>query len=88
MRLSHGVKIDLRLFCDSDHAGDKLRRRSRSWFLIYIKLALIIWYSKRQATIETSVFGAEFIAMKQCMEALRGLRYKLQMIGSILYLRW
>ncbi len=31
--------------------------------------------------IETSVFGAEFIAMKQGMEALRCLRYKLQMMG-------
>ena len=33
---SRGKEIDLRLFCDSDHAGDKLRRRSRSGFLIYI----------------------------------------------------
>lgn len=78
---SRGKEIDLRLFCDSDHAGDKLRRRSRSGFLIYINSALIVWYSKRQATIETSVFGAEFVAMKQGMEALRGLRYKLRMMG-------
>jgi hypothetical protein len=28
-----------------------------------------------------SVFGAEFVAMKQGMEALRGLRYKLRMMG-------
>ena len=41
----------------------------------------IIYYSKRQATIETSVFGAEFIACKQAMEAARGLRYKLRMMG-------
>ena len=78
---SRGKEIDLRLFCDSDHAGDKLRRRSRSGFLIYINSALIVWYSKRQATIEASVFGAEFVAMKQGMEALRGLRYKLHMMG-------
>jgi hypothetical protein len=45
-------------------------------------LALIVWYSKRQATmIETSVFGAEFVAMKQGMKALQGLRYKLRMMG-------
>jgi hypothetical protein len=29
-----------------------------------------MWHSKKQATIETSVFGAEFVAMKQGMEAL------------------
>jgi hypothetical protein len=79
---SRGKEINLRLFCDSDHAGDsKLRCRSRSGFLIYINSALIVWYLKRQATIETSVFGAEFVAMKQGMEALQGLRYKLQMMG-------
>ena len=40
-----------------------------------------MWLSKKQATIETSVFGAEFVAMKQGMETLRGLRYKLRMMG-------
>ena len=40
-----------------------------------------MWMSRRQATIESSVFGAEFVAMKHGMEALRGLRYKLRMMG-------
>ena len=43
--------------------------------------APIVWHSKRQSTIETSVFGAEFVAMKVGMETLRGLRYKLRMMG-------
>jgi hypothetical protein len=43
-------------------------------------MALIIWLSKKQPTIETSVFGAEFVAMKHSIDTLRGLRYKLQMI--------
>jgi hypothetical protein len=62
---------------DSDHAGDKKTRRSRTGFLIYCNMALIIWLSKRQTTIETSVFGAEFVAMKHGIKTLRGLRYKL-----------
>ena len=36
---------------------------------------------KKKATIETSVFGAEFVAMKIGMETLRGLQYKLCMMG-------
>jgi hypothetical protein len=44
-------------------------------------LAPIIWLSKQQATIETSVFGAEFVAMKHGIETLRGLRYKIRMMG-------
>ena len=37
--------------------------------------------SKKQATIESSVFGAEFVVMKTGVEALRGIRYKLRMMG-------
>ena len=44
-------------------------------------MAPIVWYSKKQLTIETSVFGAEFVAMKVGMETLRGIRYKLRMMG-------
>ena len=44
-------------------------------------MAPIVWHSKKQSTIETSMFGAEFVAMKQGMEALQGLRYKLRMMG-------
>ena len=44
-------------------------------------MACIIWYTKRQATVESAAFGAEFVAMKQAMEVSRGLRYKLRMMG-------
>jgi hypothetical protein len=76
-----GKPVVIRMFVDSDHAGDKLTRRSRTGFLIYINSALIDWLSKKQSTIETSVFGAEFVAMKTGLDRLRGLRYKLRMMG-------
>ncbi len=44
-------------------------------------MSLIKWLSQKQPTIESSVFGAEFVAMKLGMEVLRGIRYKLCMIG-------
>jgi len=31
--------------------------------------------------VERSSFGSEFVAMKHCCEYLRGLRYKLRMMG-------
>ena len=65
--------IDLRLMCDSDHAGDKSTRRSRTIYLIFINMALIAWLSKKQPTVESSVFGAEFAAMKYSMEHPREL---------------
>ena len=79
--LPRGKEVDIRMMVDSDHAGDKSTRRSRTGYLIYVNMALIIWSSKKQPTIESSVFGAEFVAMKTGMEDLRGLRYKLRMMG-------
>ena len=76
-----GKEVDLRMYVDSDHAGEKRTRRSRTGFFVFLNTALVQWFSKQQATIETSVFGAEFVAMKIGMESLRGLRYKLRMMG-------
>jgi hypothetical protein len=70
-----GKEVDIRMMVDSDHAGDKQTHRSRTGFFIYCNMALIIWLSKRQPNIETSVFGAKFIAMKHDIKTLRGLRY-------------
>jgi hypothetical protein len=69
-----GLELVLRLFVDSDHAGDKLIRISRSGYIIYANCAPILWMSKRQGAIESSVFGAEFVAMKVGLEATRGLQ--------------
>jgi hypothetical protein len=76
-----GREVDIRMMVYSDHTGDKQTQRSRTGFLIYCNMALIIWL---QPTIETSVFGTEFVAMKHGIETLRGLRYKLCMMGVLL----
>ena len=76
-----GKPVDLQMYVDSDHAGEKTTRRSRTGFLILINGALIDWLSKKQPTVESSVFGAEFVAMKNGVETLRGIRYKLRMMG-------
>jgi hypothetical protein len=65
-----GKTLITRLFVDSDHAGDVLIRQSRTGFIIYLNNAPVIWYSKRQGTVETSVFGAELVAMKVGMMAV------------------
>ena len=49
--------------------------------MVYLNCAPIYWLSKKQTSVESSSFGSEFIAMKQCCEYLRGLRYKLRMMG-------
>jgi hypothetical protein len=68
-----GKDVDIHMMCDSGHAGDKRTRCSPTGFLVFYNMALIDWVSKKQATFETSVFGAESVAMKHVMEKLKGL---------------
>ena len=50
--------------------------------MVFANNALINWYTKKKQTIEISVFGAEFFASKISMKTMRGLRYKLRMMGD------
>jgi hypothetical protein len=68
-------------FFDADHASDCAMRRSHTGILIFVNKAPIIWYSKRQSTVETSTFGSEFVAMKTAVEQIEALHYKLRMFG-------
>ncbi len=69
------------MFVNSDHVGDQQTQQSCSGRLVYLNTALISWYSKRQSTIETCTFGAEFVAMKTGVEAIPGIHFKIHMIG-------
>lgn len=71
----------MRVYIDSDHAGESLTRRSRTGFIVFLNKAPVYWLSKKQTSCETSTFGSEFCAMKQGTDYARGLRYKLRMIG-------
>jgi hypothetical protein len=75
-----GKEVVMTTYVDSDHTGDKVTRRSRTGVLIYLNRAPIVWYSKKQGSIETSSFGSEFTAMKTATEISEGLRYKLKMM--------
>ena len=78
---TRGEGFIMTAYVDADHAGDKLTRRSRTGYIIFLNMAPIYWHSKKQTSVETSSFGSEFVAMKHCTEYIRGLRYKLRMMG-------
>jgi len=71
----------MRAFVDSDHVGDSITRRSRTGSIIYLNSSPVYYSSKKQTSVETSSFGSECITMKICCEYIRGLRYKLRMMG-------
>jgi hypothetical protein len=76
-----GLSFTIRAKVDADHAADTVTRRSRTGFLVFLNSAPVHWMSKKQGSVESSTFGSEFCAMKHCCEYLRGLRYKLRMMG-------
>ena len=49
--------------------------------MVFMNMAMINWHTKNQATVEGVVFGANFVSKKQGVEALRGIRFKLQIMG-------
>ena len=76
-----GKEVHLRWYIDSNYAGEKKTRRSSSGLFIFLNNALVQWFSNKQATIETSVFEAEFVHINTVMETIQGIRYKMRMMG-------
>ena len=59
-----GRAVEVTAFVDASHASYKKKRMSQKGYIVFINHAPIIWYSKRQANVESSTFGIEFIALK------------------------
>lgn len=78
---ARGRPLHLHAFVDSDHAGDKVTRRSQTGILIFCNRAPVIWISKRQNSVQNSTFGSEFCALKHAVEIIEGLRFKLRSFG-------
>jgi len=78
---SMGSPITITVWVDANHAGNLANRRSHTGFIIYVNQAPIVWYSKKQSTVEASSFGSEFNALRIAMEHVVGIRFKLRMFG-------
>ena len=72
-----GRAVTTTCYVDSDHAGCKMTCRSQTCLFIFLYSAPVVWYSKRQTTVETSTFGSEAVAMKTAMDHIEALRFKL-----------
>jgi hypothetical protein len=76
-----GKPVQMILFVDSDHAGDLLSQRVHTRVLIFLNRVPILWYSIKQSGIEASSFGSEFMGLKVVTDLVKGLQYKLRMMG-------
>jgi hypothetical protein len=76
-----GKPVQISCFVDANHAGNVVTRRSHTGVLIFVQNAPILWYSKKQATVEASTFGSELVALRIAKDLLVALRIKLKMFG-------
>jgi hypothetical protein len=62
--------LDITVFVDSDHAHDKIKRRSAvTGLIIFVgRTPVLFFMSRRQGVVETSTYGAEFCAMRIAVE--------------------
>jgi hypothetical protein len=81
MPLPRGPAVTHTVYVDADHAGNILTRRSHTGIIHFINNGPVLWYSKRQTTVESSTFGSEFNALRIAVDQTVSMRYKLRMMG-------
>ena len=62
---------------DASSSSDHANGQSQTDILIFCNKAPIIWFNKRQNTVDASTFGSKFQAMKKAVELTEALQYKL-----------
>ena len=72
-----GNLVSTHFFVGADYAGNKSTRRSQTTVLIFLNKGSILWYSKQQNTVETSMFSRELIAFKKVNKLVEVIWYKL-----------
>ena len=76
-------ELEITIFCDSDHAHDLVTGRSITGILAFVGSTPVYWKSKKQTSVHTSTFGAEFTALKDATEVAITLRYHLRSMGIL-----
>jgi hypothetical protein len=74
-------EMAITVFVDSDHAHDQVTRRSITGLIMFVGRTPVFYSSKRQGAVETSTYGAEFMAMRTGTEETISLRYMLRCLG-------
>ena len=81
MPVPKGAELPLTVYVDADHGDDRETRRSRTGLIAFLGRTPIMAKSKRQTSVETSTFSAEFNAARTGAETIIGLRFFLRSIG-------
>lgn len=73
----------LEFYCDSDFAGERTSRKSRTGWIALFNGSALSWTSHKQTCVALSTAEAEYISMSDCCKEIRWLRLFLAEIGII-----
>ena len=86
--IMHGIRLgglkynlynlDIRLYTDSDYAGDCDTYRSTSGYISFVAGGPVLWQSKRQSVVAQSSIEAEYIAISESAKEATWIRYLLE----------
>ena len=65
-----GQVVNIACLVDANHAGSVITRQSHTGIIINVQNAPIIWFLKRQNTVESSSFGSEFVGLRAAKDRL------------------
>ena len=74
-------ELDVTIFVDSNHGHDLVTGKSITGVIIFVGRTPVKSYSKRQSSVQTSTFGAEFVSLKRAVEEAITIRYYLRSMG-------
>ena len=78
---SFGPVLQTTLLVDPDHVHDLKTRRSLTGLIGFVGSTPVVWLSKRQGSIASSTYAAEFSALRTATEEAQSLRYMLRCLG-------
>ena len=74
-------ELAMNIFIDSNHGHDRVTGRSITGMISFVGRTPITHISKRQSSVQTTTFGAEFVALKKAVEEAITIRYYLRSMG-------
>ena len=76
-----GKPVVMTTFVDANLYHDLVNGRSVTGVIHMFNKTIIDWFSKKQATVETATYGAEYVAARTAMEQIIDLRIQLRYLG-------
>eukprot|EP00957_Ditylum_brightwellii_P200538 15288252-Ditylum_brightwellii.AAC.1 len=74
-------ELAITAYVDSDHVHDKVTWQSITGLIIFLGRTPVQYQSKQQGAVETSTYGAEFMAIKTVVDEVMAVRYMLRCLG-------